>query len=121
MTKLDKRRTVRAADFSDHLRQRLDEQSPPLAPEVLQALHKARIDALAQSERTVKSSRQSTFWKPVTRFATAAVLVLTVIYFNDLLPSSQSSDVDTELLFSDEGFQFYEDLEFYRWLANNDL
>lgn len=123
MTKPDYRQPVREADFADHLYQRLENQSTPLTPEVLQGLHRARTGALAQQKKTMESRGLPNVWKPAVPFTAAAVLALTVIHFNDFVPADEprDADMDVELLFSEEGFQFYRDLEFYRWLANSDL
>lgn len=115
------KRTVREADFSDYVRQQLDQQSAPLPRHVVQSLRTARVKALTQ--HPVKAAPGFPVWKPIASFATVMVLVGTVLYFNGYRPGDNfpDADMDAELLFSDEGFQFYEDLEFYRWLANNDL
>lgn len=122
MTDSHRKQTVREAEFSDYLRQQLNEQSQqPLSPRVVQGLRSARQQALAAQAAPWTISFFST-WKPIASFATAMVLVFSVIYLDGFSPAaSLDNDMDAELLFSEEGFQFYEDLEFYRWLANNNL
>lgn len=121
MNNSDFKQTVREADFGDFLRHQLDEQSPPLPPHVSQSLRKARVKALTQHGTTPAFFMP--LWKPVASLATVAVLAVTVMYFDGFAPTAPllDAEMDAELLFSDEGFQFYEDLEFYRWLANNNL
>lgn len=120
MTHSDDRRSRYEVDFSEQLRQRLETQSSPLTPQVQQGLRRARAEALAQRKA---SPHLAAFWKPVAGLATAAVLALATVHVKDLAGPQGflDADMDAELLFSGESFQFYEDLEFYHWLANNDL
>lgn len=123
MNKSHRKQMVREADFGKFLRRQLDEQSTPLPPHVREGLRKARTEALA--ERRKKSLQMPVFWKPVASFASVIAVIAALLYFNGFAPGDQflfaDNGTDAELLFGDEGFQFYEDLEFYRWLANNDL
>lgn len=114
------------AEVTDHLDQSVD----ALTPDVRQRLHTARKQALAQVERarhattvgrapTARLNWQN-LWRPLAPIATAAAFATVIFYINVATTGpgiGPNWEQDADLLFSNDDFELYEDLEFYAWLA----
>ena len=100
-------------EFTENVKQALDDQAEQLDSMTLRRLSQARIQAVESVER-----RHKHYWKPVTAFAFSLLLVLAVV----LWPQQQglneftSTVEDLDLLVADDSLQLYEELEFYQWL-----
>lgn len=104
------------------IRQRLDQSCNALDGHTLSRLNRIRHAALER-----KQARKSrTLLLPFGGFVTACVLVLSVTLFRPGAvpeidaPAGASALEDLEILTATEGLDFYEDYEFYQWLAEND-
>jgi hypothetical protein len=104
------------------IRQRLDQSCRSLDGHTLSRLNSIRHAALERKQS--RSSRMLLL--PFGGFVSACVLVLSVTLFRpgvapDLDSSAGASALeDIELLTSTESLDFYEDYEFYQWLAENE-
>lgn len=95
----------------------LDRSTEALSPEIVARLRQARLQALEARPR--RSSRL--VWAG--GLATAAVAILVMVLWWPSAPGPkhhEPSMEDLELLTAPESLDFYEDLEFYRWLADAD-
>ena len=116
----------------DSVRNALDAQQSDLSPAVTARLHQARKQAVAvaQQPRKAKPAKSSrllgwdNFWQPLAPFATAAATFAGVIFYLGVVSSvpviNTAWEEDTELLFSADDFDLYEDLDFYAWLAETE-
>lgn len=105
-------------------RQLLDESASALDAATVSRLNRARQAALQQR-------RAARHWMlPAGLVSAAAVLVLAVLAWQGLAPPPRETDFplgannsangDIELVSSDDGLEFYQDLEFYAWLEAQD-
>ena len=99
------------------LKSTLDQSVDELDVDTLRQLRMARCKAVAASEKKARPA----WWLPVGGLATAATIsVLFVTLW--LLPAEQGLKgqvpalEDIALLGDDEALEFYEDLDFYLWL-----
>lgn len=104
------------------IRQQLDQSCKALDGHTLSRLNRIRHTALER-----KQARKSrTLLLPFGWFVTACVLVLSVSLFRPGavpeidVPAGASALEDIEILTATESLDFYEDYEFYQWLAEND-
>jgi hypothetical protein len=107
--------------FLDEIRNSLDRQVENLDSRTVQALKNIRLEALESMER-----KRWYFgvprWLTATGIATAVVLVATVSLF--VVSSRNSLQVksaeDFEILSANDQQELYKDLDFYRWLADDE-
>ncbi len=104
----------------DYARESLDQEVAGLDPAVMTRLNRARQQALAGRARTPRARRRQNrrWWWPAGGLATAVAAGLAVILLSPG-PELPTAPVltDLEILASAEGVDFYEELEFYLWLA----
>jgi hypothetical protein len=117
-------KTVAASDaaFLSQVRKDLDHSCAALDGHTLSRLNRIRHAALER--KAVR--RRSPLLLPFGGLVTAAVLVVSVMMFNDKpqvspegLPTAAEQLEDMDLLSSSEGLDFYDELEFYQWLAGS--
>jgi hypothetical protein len=108
----------RPDEFADRLRQRLEASVDSVDELTAARLQAARKRAIA----TVAEPRRLPGWLPAGGFATAAVVVLTLVLWNgdvDQLPPGLTQ-ADWELL-AEADLPLIEELDFYDWLAEEDV
>lgn len=101
----------------ENIKTALDESCEHLDAGTLSRLLQARKSALSESARP---SLWQQFKIPAAALATATTaLVVALLYLAPLndMPHLYSSVDDIEMLMSEESPDFYEDLDFYSWLA----
>jgi len=97
----------------DNIKATLDTTESQLDPETRRALQQARHTALEQLHKP-------RYWQPIAGLAVAASVTLLVvglvtIQTNDTAVLNQHDDLS--LLSAGDDLEFYENLEFYQWLA----
>ncbi|GAB1270233.1 hypothetical protein NBRC116493_34870 [Aurantivibrio infirmus] len=112
-------KSIASNEFQSHLKDRLEHEQEPLSPGINYRLRKARQKAVEASSKS-----KLPYWKPMLSAASFAVVVLAIGFF--VMPGNQlNTDAitsnDSEILLEDNDFEFYEDLEFYAWLADNNF
>ena len=108
----------RQHEFADRLRQRLERSVDEVDELTGARLRAARKRAIA----TVTEPHGLSTWLSAGGFATAAVVVLTLVLWNgevDPLPSGLAQ-ADWELL-AEADLPLIEELDFYDWLAEEDV
>jgi hypothetical protein len=131
MTQFNPDDAKRLAELEQTLKQELDESSLSISSNARQRLFEARQQALALARRQHASTGKPwqvilpfNFLQPMAPLATAATFAVAILYLTSIshTPEIESFDnTDSELLFSTDEFEMYEDLEFYAWLAENEL
>ena len=104
--------------FLKQIKKTLDEGADHLDAETQSRLTQLRYKALES-----KSSRRLPEWmyQPATQWASVAcALLLIVLYFGEA-GKTQPGLEDIDLLTSTDGLELYEELEFYAWLAEENL
>lgn len=106
--------------FIDNVKKALDLDTENLDADVQSKLTRARHKALDAGERKGFNIRQW-FSVPVAGWATACILVLGLTFVlqqtNDTLPPLE----DIDLLAAEDNLEFYDGLEFYAWLAEENI
>ena len=105
-------------EFVERIRQELDRSVADLDSDVTSRLHRARMRALAQ--RRKDKANWLTPQRLLPAFAVAAALVLLVVLLDyQVAPVSQltSGIEDVEILASSDHPDFFHELDFYSWLA----
>lgn len=103
--------------FLASVRARLDRSAEELSPEIMNRLRQARRQAIEARPRRVPWL----VWAG--GLATAAVAILVMVLWWPAAPGLRHHEAsldDMELLTAGESLDVYEDLEFYRWLADAD-
>lgn len=108
--------TDRERKFLDDARAVLDDSVRDLDGATRSRLAQARNAALDRKRRTRR--RLVTWGSPVGLAAAAALLA--VLFIGREAPVDESYVADLDLLGSGETIEFYEDLEFYEWLAETE-
>ena len=102
--------------FVANVKKALDLDTKNLDPVTQDKLARARRKALRSGERKGFDIREW-FTVPVMGWATACVFALGLVYFmqptNGTLPPLE----DIDLLVAEDNLEFYDRLEFYAWLA----
>ncbi len=112
----------REQQFIDNVKKALDLDTENLDPATQSKLTHIRHRALDAGERKGFDIREW-FTVPVAGWATACLLVLGLVFYmqpsNGTLPPLE----DIDLLVAEDNLEFYDGLEFYAWLAeeNNDV
>ena len=100
----------------------LDESVESLDQETLDRLAAIRLQALAAASS--RKSRSSNWFMPAGGFVTAAALVAAVLLWTSQPAMEESAPMalieDINLLTDSEEIDFYQNLEFYQWLAANE-
>ena len=104
----------------ERVRKHLDHSCDALDGQTLSRLNRIRHGALEKQQKP-----RNPFLLPFGGLVTACVLVLSVTLMDhqsipESLPSGASALEDIEILTSAEELDFYENYEFYQWLADND-
>lgn len=124
MTARNKQQLIDEQTLLSAAKHTLEASVENLDQETIDRLAAIRLQALASADRNRKLSWLSASWlKPAGGFVTAAVLIASV-----MLWSSNSVDgpaplavlEDIKLLTDSEELEFYQDLDFYQWLAVNE-
>ena len=93
-----------------------------LDQETLDRLATIRLQALAAASS--RRSRRSSWLMPAGGFVTAAALVAALLLWTSEPAIKESAPValieDINILTDSEDIDFYQDLEFYQWLASNE-
>lgn len=107
-------------EFTRTVKQQLDASLAQVSPQTLRRLQTARQQALNGKVHTHRPWLAFPRWVTAGGLATAAVAVLTVSLWVGV-PRPQPPAVDEELdrIATKEQMELYEDLEFFRWLAEN--
>jgi hypothetical protein len=105
----------------DDIINNLDHQAENLDSRTVQALKKIRLEAVESIERK-RWYFSVPRWLTATGIATAVVLVATVsLFFVSSRNSLQvKSAEDFEILSANDQQDLYKDLDFYRWLADQE-
>ena len=98
----------------------LDEESDRLSPSLVRRLHDARLRALEAPQSGWFRLRIVPRWVTAGGLATVAVLVAAVsIWLGGNRNGLQvKNPEELEIAAAQEQLEFYEDLDFYRWLAD---
>jgi len=99
--------------FETRIRGALDQGLEGIEPDVARRLRRARHEAIAQADRP-----RLRRWAPAAALALASLVLAVVI----LGPAKKPADLpltaaDLEIIAADDSLQFYEELDFYQWLA----
>ncbi|MDH4274822.1 MAG: hypothetical protein OEW08_07270 [Gammaproteobacteria bacterium] len=108
------------AAFTQEVRAALDVQTAGIDAQTLTQLRRARARAMASLQPTgLRAWARGRTWSAL---AVTATVVLTVSIWPTTPPPRAIPHAmeDIELLAVDENIEFYEDLEFYTWLADED-
>jgi len=104
------------------LKQSLDQQTNELDTATLLALRQARARSLNALENKPQWFKPNTIW--VGGLATAATLLIALLLVwpgeNDISPEMVQDVADIDLLFDDDSIEFYQDLDFYLWLEQQE-
>lgn len=114
--------TQAADEFANCVKTQLNLSEQQLPATVVSKLRQAREQALQQEKRN--KFDVSTLFQY--RWVASCASLLTVAIVVGYLHTSQLSvdkqlmamDAEADILFADDSLDLYEDLEFYRWLAN---
>ncbi len=109
----------------DEIKNRLDESSEQIEPQIRSRLTQMRYQALDLLED--KKFKRQSYWLPMSAFATAGLF--SVIIFLDNPMTAPKDDVatyvalvdDMDILYSSDSLDLYEEVEFYQWLEDNEL
>lgn len=97
----------------------LDQSARELDPETLARLRHIRARALERGRSRVWTGLGPLFRFPAAGFATAAVILLAAFLYlvNPFDRHRQNGFDASEILVTNENLEFYEDLDFYKWLT----
>lgn len=104
--------------FLDRVRRTLDDSADNLDARTLSQLTQARHRALEEA-RSKPSLYRRPFWLSLAGLATATVVVFLAIFLarDPSGPQYYSAIEDVEILAASENPEFFAELEFYAWLA----
>lgn len=110
-------------EFLEEVRQRLDHGCEAVDGYTRSRLTAIRHEALAQPRNTFTLAK----WLPATGLVTACMLLVISSMLGsglgagaDVGPVSDDALQDLDILTAEEGLEFFEDYEFYQWLADNE-
>lgn len=111
--------------FLNQSRQNLNESINSLDSDIKDKLYLARRKAMAAHYNSSPQTSLSTKWKkylPLTSIALTASIVLGIFIQSGLWQSDDVNlTVELELVSTLENIELYDDLEFYQWLAEEEL
>lgn len=96
----------------------LDRETENLDAATLSRLNQGRQAALQQLRRKNPASR--TVWMPATGLAAAVLLISVFLFKAEEIPLSTGID-EIEIIASNENLDLYEKLDFYIWLAEEEM
>jgi hypothetical protein len=106
-------------DFLEKVKGLLDEGADTLDSQTRQRLEHMRVQALGSAGEKRSGFFTPLRWVMVGGFATAAMAAVAFFFWvhtsPGVFPVGHIDDFD--IITSDEHFDFYQDLDFYRWLA----
>ena len=104
--------------FVDRVRRTLDDSADNLDARTLSQLTQARHRALEESKSKPYAYRRP-FWFSLAGLVTATVVVFLAIFLtrDPSGPEYYSAIEDVEILAASENPEFFADMEFYAWLA----
>lgn len=104
--------------FVDRVRRALDDSLDNLDARTLTQLTQARHRALEEA-KSKPYIRRRPFWFSMAGLVTATVVVVLAIFLarNHIRPEYYSAIEDVEILAASENPEFFADMEFYAWLA----
>ena len=105
-------------EFAEQARRAFDESVDGLDAATLSRLNRGRQAAIEASRRT---DRLWLRWLPATGLAAAVLLAVFAMRGPADLDIITAPASDFEILLSEESIEMLEDLEFYSWLATQDL
>ena len=111
MSKTDEQLTRKAKDAFDASVDSLDAAT-------LSRLNRGRQAALAESARPIT---QWLRWMPATGIAAAVLMAVIMLRGPGDIDVISAPATDLEILLSEESIEMLEDLEFYSWLATQEL
>ncbi|NQV85722.1 MAG: hypothetical protein HQ492_01420 [Woeseiaceae bacterium] len=111
MSKTDEQLSCKAKDAFDASVDSLDAAT-------LSRLNRGRQAALAE---TARPNLQWLRWMPATGFAVAVLMAVMVLRGPGDIDVISAPTTDFEILLSEESIEMLEDLEFYSWLATQEL
>ena len=111
---------MKEEEFLDKLKESLDQRIDTLDGETLSRLNRARHAALQQQHLPAHSVNKWA-WLPASGIA-AAILVSSVFMFrSEHIPDINGNDIDEiEIIASTDNIDFYEQLDFYMWLLEEE-
>ncbi len=107
-----------------HSQQCLDDSVDKLDVDIKDKLFKARRHALNQhySQQEKKANRWWQHWLPVSSAAITATLIIGISIQSGLWQSNELVlNDDLELVAALDNIELYDDLDFYQWLAEDEL
>ena len=106
------------ADLVESIRRELDRSVTDLDPDVTNRLRRARLRALAQQRENKMNWLKPQRLLPAVAVAAALVLLVVLLDFQTTPVSQLTSGIeDVEILASGENPDFFHELDFYSWLA----
>lgn len=97
--------------------QALDKQTSELDVETLQRIGGVRRQALAQLKEPVHTfHRWGWMAGGAVAFACSALIIAAVLFRPEIPLNFSPQELEFELMASQDDLEFYEELEFYRWL-----
>ena len=106
------------AEFIEKVRNELDRSVADLDAGVAVRLRRARRLALAKGRQFRTVRRKPKRWLPAAAFAAAAFLLAVVFVFREPPASHPTTGIeDVEILASTENPDFFRELDFFFWLA----
>ena len=104
--------------FAEQAKEAFDESVDGLDAATLSRLNRGRQAALAASRNPAANWLR---WMPATGLAAVVLLTVFTLRAPDEIEVIGAPAVDLEILLGEESIEMLEDLEFYRWLASQDL
>ena len=104
--------------FADRAKRDFDESVEGLDAATLSRLNRSRQAALEQLGAPKRTWVQ---WMPATGLAAAVLLAVVTFRGGSEIDVLQAPASDFEILISEESIEMFEDLEFYSWLATQEL
>jgi hypothetical protein len=100
----------------------LSEAAENLDSQTKKRLERIRLDALAAARRTEAKFFLPPRWITASALATAAIAGVAIFFWLRASPGNFPGKQveDFEIITSTENIEFYENLEFYRWLATKE-
>lgn len=113
--------TMTDKDFEKQAKEAFDDSVDALDAATLSRLNRGRQAALAQSGRPGFAGLSGSRWMPAIGLAAAVLLVVVTLRGPADVDVIAAPASDLEILLSEESIEMLEDLEFYSWLATQDL
>jgi hypothetical protein len=106
------------AVFVERVKRALDEGTERLAPGVISGLNQVRYRALKAADRTQSPQPRWMAVKLAGVMAACCTILAIGLWVQPPAPSPMSAALaDVEILAGEDGFELYEELDFFTWLA----